>query len=82
LRDEAEAVFSEAPRINRSYWVISVKRLLHKKLGVLCLSIILIMYGAGILSPLVTPYDYTEQNLNEAKQGPSLGHPFGTDRLG
>jgi len=40
------------------------------------------MYGAGILSPLVTPYDYNDQNLAEAKQGPSLGHPFGTDRLG
>jgi ABC-type dipeptide/oligopeptide/nickel transport system permease subunit len=40
------------------------------------------MYGAGILSPLVTPYDYNDQNLAEAKQGPSFGHPFGTDRLG
>lgn len=82
MRDEAEAVFTELPRSNRSYWVISVKRLLRKKLGVLCLSIILIMYGAGVLSPLVTPYDYNDQNLAEAKQGPSFGHPFGTDRLG
>ena len=70
------------PRGNRSYWVISVKRLLRKKIGVACLSIILIMYGAGVLSPLVTPYDYNDQNLAEAKQGPSLTHPFGTDRLG
>lgn len=82
MRDEAEAVFTELPRSNRSYWVISVKRLLRKKLGVLCLSIILIMYGAGVLSPLVTPYDYNDQNLAEAKQGPSFSHPFGTDRLG
>lgn len=82
MREEAELVFAQAPRGNRSYWVISVKRLLHKKLGLACLSIILLMYGAGILSPLVTPYDYNDQNLAEAKQGPSLGHPFGTDRLG
>jgi len=82
LREEAELVFAEAPGDNRSYWVISVKRLLHKKLGVACLSIILLMYGAGILSPLVTPYDYNNQNLAEAKRGPSLDHPFGTDRLG
>ncbi len=81
-REKAEVVFRELPWGNRSYWVISVKRLLHKKLGVLCLSIILLMYGAGVLSPLVTPYDYNDQNLNEAKQGPSLTHPFGTDRLG
>ena len=82
MRDEAQVVFSELPRGNRSYWVISVKRLLRKKLGVLCLSIIFLMYGAGVLSPLVTPYEYNDQNLNEAKQGPSLSHPFGTDRLG
>ena len=82
MRNQAEATFSEVPRGNRSYWVISVKRLLRKKIGVACLSIILIMYGAGVLSPLVTPYDYNDQNLAEAKQGPSLTHPFGTDRLG
>ena len=82
MRDEAQTAFPNLPRGNRSYWLISVRRLLHKKLGVLCLSIILIMYGAGILSPLVTPYDYNDQNLNEAKQTPSFSHPFGTDRLG
>ena len=82
MHDEAQTAFPDLPRGNRSYWLISVRRLLHKKLGVLCLSIILIMYGAGMLSPLVTPYDFNDQNLNEAKQGPSFSHPFGTDRLG
>ena len=82
MRDDAQTAFPDLPRGNRSYWLISVRRLLRKKIGVLCLSIILIMYGAGILSPLVTPYDYNDQNLNEAKQGPSFSHPFGTDRLG
>ncbi len=82
MREEAQVVFSDLPSGNRSYWVISVKRLLRKKIGVACLSIIFLMYGAGVLSPLVTPYEYNDQNLNEAKQGPSLSHPFGTDRLG
>ncbi len=40
------------------------------------------MYGAGALSPLVTPYGYNDQKLLEAKERPSLSHPFGTDRLG
>ena len=40
------------------------------------------MYGSGILAPLVTPYDYNAQDLSSAKEGPSLSHPFGTDRLG
>jgi ABC-type dipeptide/oligopeptide/nickel transport system permease subunit len=40
------------------------------------------MYGSGILASLVTPYGYNDQNLSIAKQGPTLKHPFGTDRLG
>ena len=65
-----------------SYWAISIHRLLRKKIGVTCLVIIAIMYGSGILAPLVTPYDYNDQDLSITKQSPSLSHPFGTDRLG
>jgi len=66
----------------RSYWTISLRRLLRKKVGVTCLAIIFIMYGSGVLAPLVTPYGYNDQNLAIVKEGPSIGHPFGTDRLG
>ena len=69
-------------QVSRSYWAISLRRLLRKKIGLTCLSVILVMYGAGILAPLVTPYGYNDQNLSIAKQGPSGNHPFGTDRLG
>ena len=65
-----------------SYWAISVRRLLRKKVGVTCLVIIALMYGSGILAPLVTPYGYNDQDLSITKQSPSLSHPFGTDRLG
>ena len=47
-----------------------------------CLTIILLMYGSGILAPLVTPYGFNDQDLSITKQGPSISHPFGTDRLG
>ena len=65
-----------------SYWAISLRRLLRKKIGVGCLTIILLMYGSGILAPLVTPYGFNDQDLTITKQGPSFSHPFGTDRLG
>ena len=82
LREETQPAL-DLPEIGgRSYWAISLRRLLQKKIGVTCLSIILLMYGAGILAPLVTPYGYNDQNLAIAKQGPSISHPFGTDRLG
>jgi ABC-type dipeptide/oligopeptide/nickel transport system permease subunit len=70
------------PTRGQSYWALSLRRLLRKKLGVACLAVILLMYGSGVLAPLVTPYGYNDQNLSMAKQGPSASHPFGTDRLG
>ena len=82
LRSEVQSGPLDMPQRGRNYWAISLRRLLANKVGVACLSVILLMYGAGILAPLVTPYGYNEQNLSIAKQSPSLSHPFGTDRLG
>ncbi len=62
LRDEVQPAPDQLGRINRSYWAISLRRLLRKKVGVACLTIILLMYGSGILAPLVTPYGYNDQN--------------------
>ena len=70
MQAEAQVVLSGQPRRSRSYWAISVRRLMRKKVGVICLSIIAVMYGAGILAPLVTPYGFNDQNLNIAKQPP------------
>ena len=82
LRDEVQVALGPEIRTSRSYWAISFRRLLCKKVGVTCLALILLMYGSGILAPLVTPYGYNDQDLSITKQGPSIGHPFGTDRLG
>jgi len=82
LNDEAQPVLGRRRQSSPSYWAISLRRLLRKKIGVGCLTIILLMYGSGILAPLVTPYGFNDQDLTITKQGPSFGHPFGTDRLG
>ena len=82
VRDEAQPVLGPQHRASRSYWAISFHRLIRKKVGVTCLTLILLMYGSGIFAPLVTPYGYNDQDLSIAKQGPSVSHPFGTDRLG
>ena len=82
LRNDAELTVGPNLERSPSYWAISIRRLLRKKLGVACLTIILLMYGSGILAPLVTPYGFNDQDLSITKQGPSISHPFGTDRLG
>jgi oligopeptide transport system permease protein len=82
LHDEAQPALGLRRQSSPSYWAISLRRLLRKKIGVACLAIILLMYGSGILAPLVTPYGFNDQDLSITKQGPSISHPFGTDRLG
>ncbi|MCZ6867755.1 MAG: ABC transporter permease [Chloroflexi bacterium] len=69
-----------------SLWTQALRRLLRKKIAVACIVVIAVMYLAGIFtifrSP--TPYGFNDQNIRAeaVKQGPSLSHPFGTDRLG
>ena len=85
LRSQAPSGALEIPSRGRNYLTISLRRFLRNRVGVVCLAIILLMYGAGIFAPLVTPYGYNEQNtesIANVKQPPSLAHPFGTDRLG
>ena len=70
------------PARGHSYWGLSVRRLARKKLAIVCLSLIILMYGGSLLSPLITPYEYTAQDLSQSRAGPTLAHPFGADRLG
>ena len=62
------------------------QRLVKKRIAMLALGFIILFYTAGLTAPLLTEVDilhsYTDQNLEEALQGPSWSHPFGTDRLG
>ena len=60
LHEEAQPALGPQRRSSPSYWAISLRRLLRKKIGVTCLAIILLMYGSGILAPLVTPYGHDE----------------------
>lgn len=60
----------------------SLRRLLRKRIAVICLVVITIFYTAGIFASFVAPYDYSKQNLDLSFDGPSLHHPLGTDRLG
>ena len=82
MQDEAQAVLKPPRRRGRSYFGLSLGRLMRKKVAVACISVIVIMYGSGVLAPLVTPYGYNEQNLAAVKERPSWSHPFGTDRVG
>jgi len=60
----------------------SLRRLLRKRLAVICLVLIVAFYVCAAFAPLIAPYGYAEQNLDHSFDGPSWSHPLGTDRLG
>ena len=82
MLDEAKEALTLPDRRSKSYFGLSIARLMHKKVAVACMTVIVVMYGSGIFAPLLAPYSYTDQDLTQVKQRPSLTHPFGTDRLG
>ena len=79
--EQERAVFATSPE-GASLWSQSLRRLARKKVGMVCLAIIMVLYLGGLFASWTAPHGYREQNLSIAKQGPSLSHPFGTDRLG
>lgn len=60
----------------------SIRRLLRKRIAVVCLTVIVTFYTVGLLAPLIAPYGYAQQNLDLSFDKPSLHHPLGTDRNG
>ena len=68
--------------ISKNEWILIWRRLRAKKLAMISLVLIVIIYGAGLFAPLVAPYSYTETNLERGLEGPSRDHWLGTDRLG
>ena len=58
-------------------------RLIRKKpLGAVGMVIMVVFFVSGLLSNVIAPYGYSDTNILENLQSPSLGHPFGTDDLG
>ena len=60
----------------------AIYRLAHKKIALICICLILVIYLAGIFAPWIAPYDYNEQDYTAIRQGPSWEHWAGTDLKG
>ena len=54
----------------------------RKKLGVICVILVSIIYLVGIFAPLLAPYDYSETNLLKTQSPRDMENLLGTDRLG
>lgn len=60
------------------------RQIVRKKLAMAAIVYLAVFYSAGILAPLIAPYDPYEQDrtLGAVRQPPSADHLLGTDPLG
>jgi oligopeptide transport system permease protein len=65
-----------------TYWSDAVRRIRRNKLAVVGFWIIIALFVIAIFGPMVSPYSYEDQDLENTFQSPTLQHPFGTDQLG
>jgi len=76
------AVAAESARPHHTLWGDAFVRLRRNRLAVVGAVIIISIALASIIVPVVSPYEFDEQNLNAVLEGPSSAHLLGTDGLG
>jgi len=76
------AVAAESARPHHTLWGDAFVRLRRNRLAVVGAVIIISIALASIIVPVVSPYEFDEQNLNAILEEPSHAHLLGTDGLG
>lgn len=71
-----------APVARGSLWRDAWRRYMSNKGAVVAGAIFLFIVLFCLIYPLISPHDPDQVDLTEARQGPSLEHPLGTDAFG
>ena len=66
----------------RNLWKEALHRLFLNRLATLGLIVVVLFILAGLLGPYITPYDFLEQEIDNALANPTAQHWLGTDALG
>jgi ABC-type dipeptide/oligopeptide/nickel transport system permease subunit len=81
-RRGSEPVVANLARPVRSQWVTMWRDLTRRRIALFGIIFVSVVYLLGILAPVLPISSYTDQNLAQVGQLPSLVHPLGTDMLG
>lgn len=57
-------------------------RLRQKKLALLCILLLTVLYTTAVFADTLSPYGYDDQDYTNIRQGPSVQHWLGTDFTG
>ena len=66
----------------RNLWKEALHRLFLNRLATLGLIVVVLFILAGLVGPYITPYDFLEQEIDNALAKPTVQHWLGTDALG
>lgn len=72
----------EIVRPSTTYWQDVWRRLKKNRMAMAGLYMIVLIIALAIFGPMISPYSYSDQDLNATNQPPSAAHWFGTDNLG
>ena len=76
------AALTLLPTKQRSLWGDAWRRLLRNRLSIIGLTITGLLFFVAIFGPTISPYSYTEQDLQNVAKLPSADHWLGTDEIG
>ena len=79
LKDRVDAEISTP---SRNYWQDVYSRLKKNPLAILGFIVIMLVLLMAILGPMISKYEYDEQDYMASNELPSLEHLFGTDLFG
>ena len=65
-----------------SQFMVVAKRIIRNPTAAIGFIIFLVLLFLAIFAPILTPYKYTQMDMQSTFLGPSLKHPCGTDNLG
>lgn len=71
-----------APVKKENQFFAVLRRLFKRKTAVAGTIILLVLVLSAVFAPFIAPYGYTDLNVKERLQGPSLRHICGTDEFG
>jgi peptide/nickel transport system permease protein len=82
---QAVPISSKTTEVNmpiRPAWWGTWRRFARNKPALLGLVVVFLLVVVGLFGPFLTPYSYSDQNLDNVTQPPTAAHLLGTDDLG
>jgi len=73
---------TEIVRPSTTYWQDAWRRFKQNRLAMVGLCMVVILFLAAIFGPMLTPWSYSDQDLEHGYEPPSTRHLCGTDLLG